>query len=397
MKKTLFPTLLAAMVATVALCGGCADNSALPSLNMERAIDNPRTFDLGEIAESIEFIPLDGTSPDALVGEIRSMDGSDDRFYIQDFNPGPVKIFDSRGRFLTTRGSIGRGPDELVMIGRMTLDRERDNLYLDDWGWGIGKVRGYSPDGEIIARHDSTNLVSLTFLKDKFFGVEHSYVGFSGDNDPPVGEKSVLLTTMTPELRPVGTFETVDKGAPRVFLPGNMIRTFPRAFVSHDGEMLVVKEFRSDTVYHLADGERLRAAYILDGGRHAIPQGAFGESATVAWNDDYHVVNLVREDNRYIFVETLSGRPLKFHTLVFDRDDPSGGFSATGADGTPGLFIDGMVFNPHYLHRGQLVGYVDAIDIVDNAASITDPKLKALAATLREDSNPVIVVANLKQ
>jgi hypothetical protein len=40
---------------------------------------------------------------------------------------------------------------------------------------------------------------------------------------------------------------------------------------------------------------------------------------------------------------------------------------------------------------------MQAIDIVDNAEQITDPDLKALAATLTENDNPVIVVVKLKK
>ncbi len=42
-------------------------------------------------------------------------------------------------------------------------------------------------------------------------------------------------------------------------------------------------------------------------------------------------------------------------------------------------------------------GDIATLDIVDNAGSITDPKLKEIAATLKEDDNPVIVVAELKK
>ncbi len=83
--------------------------------------------------------------------------------------------------------------------------------------------------------------------------------------------------------------------------------------------------------------------------------------------------------------------------LVFDRREGFGGFSAVGPDGGAGLFVGGLAFTPMYIRDNRLVGYMQALDIVDNADAITNPDLKALAATLREDSNPVIVVATLKK
>jgi hypothetical protein len=74
-----------------------------------------------------------------------------------------------------------------------------------------------------------------------------------------------------------------------------------------------------------------------------------------------------------------------------------GGFSATGGpDGKPGLFIDGVKLTPMYVRDNRLVGVMQALDIVDGAGRITRPDLKELAAGLREDNNPVIVVATLK-
>ncbi len=83
--------------------------------------------------------------------------------------------------------------------------------------------------------------------------------------------------------------------------------------------------------------------------------------------------------------------------IILDKRDPSGGFAAVGPDGKPGLFLDGIAFSPQYIRDNRLVGYIRALDIADNRDAITNPKLKALAATLKEDSNPVIVVARLNK
>jgi hypothetical protein len=83
--------------------------------------------------------------------------------------------------------------------------------------------------------------------------------------------------------------------------------------------------------------------------------------------------------------------------LVIDRDDPSKGFSAVGPDDRQGLFVGGMAFAPLYMRDNRLVGCMQALDLVDNAERITDPDLKRVAAGLKEDSNPVIVVATLKR
>jgi hypothetical protein len=82
---------------------------------------------------------------------------------------------------------------------------------------------------------------------------------------------------------------------------------------------------------------------------------------------------------------------------LFDRREDYAGFTTLGPDGSEGLFLDGVRFQPAYIRDNQLVGYMSALDIVDNAESITNPDLKALAATLKEDNNPVIITAKLKK
>jgi hypothetical protein len=66
-----------------------------------------------------------------------------------------------------------------------------------------------------------------------------------------------------------------------------------------------------------------------------------------------------------------------------------------GAENEPGLFAGGIAFKPMYVRDNRLVGCMQALDIVDGADRITDPRLKALAATLKEDSNPIIIIAQL--
>jgi hypothetical protein len=116
------------------------------------------------------------------------------------------------------------------------------------------------------------------------------------------------------------------------------------------------------------------------------------------WSNRNFTVDNVWEGDRYFIVSATNllqiQQPCR---LIFDRRDlVSGGFSATGSDGKPGLFIGGIVFTPCYIRDNRIVGYMQALDIADGRDAITDPRLKALAAILKEDSNPVIVVASLK-
>ena len=134
-------------------------------------------------------------------------------------------------------------------------------------------------------------------------------------------------------------------------------------------------------------------------GRYFIPFEAFGENPAERWDEAYHDATYVYDGDKYVIVRSSSFAEGSFDTnyLVLDRHKPYDGFSAFGPNGKPGLFIDGIKFTPCYIRDNRLVGYIQAIDIVDSADLLTNPDLKAIAATLDEDSNPVIVVATLKK
>ena len=60
----------------------------------------------------------------------------------------------------------------------------------------------------------------------------------------------------------------------------------------------------------------------------------------------------------------------------------------------------GMAFWPNYISSdGKMVSFCNAQDFLDYYESLEDPSLeiKRLAANLSPDSNPIIVIANLKK
>ena len=168
--------------------------------------------------------------------------------------------------------------------------------------------------------------------------------------------------------------------------------------LSANGTSLLMKEGLSDTVFHYLPGGVLKPALVLYHGRYAPPPEAFVTNPKVDW-DRYYVTTEILHDGEHTFLTVHNGFPgspgsLGFAFLVLDEGE--GGFSATGPDGTRGLYLNGIRFFTRHLRDGRLTGYMQALDIVDNRHAITHPGLATLAATLTEDSNPVIVVARLK-
>jgi hypothetical protein len=376
-------------------CDGRAESGDIPVLDLEAAIDNEKVLDITEIADKVEFIPLDDSTERSLIGTIWNMSESKNCFYVHE-GGNPVKLFDRAGKFISTRGTFGRGPDEFLMMAAPTADWESDDLYM--WGFSGGRrlIMRYDRTGKIVARSDSVSrpdeaLVNGTFHDDRLVLWKQR----SGPVDAHESTtKSTLLEILSPDLLPAGKVETTDRNMELRIVTANGWGAFQSGFMSDNGKSLLVHETLSDTVSYCNPDMTLSTAYTLHLGRYFPPAELFGEGATKTWSTDYGYVGSMWESDEYVIVR-INHNP-GYEYLVFERSNIPGGFSAVGPDGKPGIFIGGIAFTPMYVRDNRLVGYMQAIDIVDNAASITNPDLKLLAATLKEDSNPVIVVAKLK-
>lgn len=75
-------------------------------------------------------------------------------------------------------------------------------------------------------------------------------------------------------------------------------------------------------------------------------------------------------------------------TLRYNSDYNLAGFT-NDLDG-------GMPFYPIYIKDGKMYQMLDAIDFIEYAEVSNSAKMKEVAATLTEESNPVLVVVTLK-
>ena len=389
-------------------CGVKSPSGDIPILDLAAAIDNPRAFDLAEIAESIELIPIDDSDPRGLMSGASRIAETKSGFYIAGDSRQPVKLFDRSGKFVATRGSIGRGPNEYLNVFAVVADYDSDRV----WVVSQSSLVAFDADGALVARNDSVTSLGqgAAWFDGRLMLMRDPPLVFDIDKGPGSAPAPDSLATLVDlfapdlsrydgiEVRAKGmnivlTYDTVGEGV------GNF-RLYSNAnIISDNGENLLIKEGRCDTVFRYLSGGTLQPAFRLDVGRYGVPVEAYLSFNPGVDMERYYMVTQLLNAPRYTFVSGYRGYGSSTEYLVFDGDDPAGGFSATGPEGEPGLFLGGVEFRPVYIRDNRLVGYMQALDIADDAESdvITDPQLKALAPKLKEDSNPVIVVAELKK
>lgn len=394
---------LAALTLAILTLAGCGDTAApgeLRTLDLEAAIDNAKTFDLAEIAETIDFIPLDDTQKEGLVGEITVLNESKNRFFVKDnARVSPIKIFDRTGRFLRTEGRYGRGPGEYTNILNFTTDHDTDNLYMAVSS-GNSSLVVYDPSGRELTRNDSVMVNRMVIHDGSLLLLRGILINAEEMDLPPGGVMRPFLDRYSlPGLELETTIEAPDRGLSGVIrsMPNNGIRVTPgpSTVLASDGGSVLVKEAISDTLKRYRN-DALEPAFVLDPGKYAIPDGALGMNPSVELGNSYAVSGVMGGEG-YLFVEAYGYRDKVRTRLVFDLEDPAASFSATGPGGQNGFFLDGIAFHPMYVLGGRLVGFMQALDIVDAAETLSSPDMQALAANLKEDSNPVIVIVTLKK
>lgn len=391
MKKIALPLLVLAVC--LAGCRNRSTDSGLSTLDVEAAIDNRRSFDLTEIAEGIEFIPLDDSDDRGLVGSIGELQESTNGFYICEGFMTPVQNFDKTGKFVSSFGRIGRGPEETTYIIGTTVDYEGGNVYIDGQN---SSIVAYDTAGRMFARNDSISSIQILYHNGQLLSLTRRSVA---DPDAYNGDRLTWIDLFSRDLKPEGSIDGPNPGPYDIYdrsLTSGAYNVGSMPFLSDNGKNLIVRQGRNDTLYYYNKGA-LEPVWLLDLGGYALPAEAYGLDPVEKWNENYFSVDNVWEGDRYIVVTADNRQRQPLRRLLFDKENLSGGFSATGPDGRNGLFIDGVAFTPCYIRDNRLVGYMRALDVIDNADTTTRPDLKAIAGGMTEDSNPVLVVVTLKK
>ncbi len=393
MKNNFAVTLLAAALIVTGCGRKMSGDGGLPMIDVEAAIDNPRPFDLTEIADRIEFIPLDDSDDRGLVGSIGTLQESSSGFYICEGFMTPVQHFDKTGKYVSSFGRIGRGLGETTFIVDMTVDYGAGNVYIDARS---PSVAAYDAAGRMFARSDSIPCIQILYHDGQLLALSRHNL-----RDPEAyrSERIAIVDVFSPDLKPVTSIDGPNPGPYDIMdrsLTSGAYNVGSSLFLSDNGKELIVRQGRNDTLYYYNKGA-LKPAWRLDLGRYAPPAEVYGLDPVKKWDENYFSVDNVWEGGRYLVVTADNRQRLPDRRLVFDKENLSAGFSATGPAGDPGLFLDGIAFTPCYIRDNRLVGYLRAFDIADRRDRITHPDLKTIAAALAEDSNPVLVIATLKK
>jgi len=130
---------------------GCSSDNqktetGLKVIDVAGGVGKSRQVNLSEIADTIEYIPLETTQESFL-----SPPQFDRIFYENDIVYFPqktdiIKLFNSKGEYLSTFNRLGRGPQEYETIGKPQIDNASGKIIINSFD----KIVEYSLNGEFI-------------------------------------------------------------------------------------------------------------------------------------------------------------------------------------------------------------------------------------------------------
>lgn len=129
------------------------------------SIDKKESTKLSEIAERIEYIPLQ-TGDGFLIGEMEKLIVWNGNFYIWERLTDAILIFDSEGKFLHKIQKNGQGPDEYPRIRYFTMDMKNGNIYI--YSDMAKAIYAYTAQGDFIKKIPSPLILDS-------FAVQGSY------------------------------------------------------------------------------------------------------------------------------------------------------------------------------------------------------------------------------
>ncbi len=427
-----FKSLLFALpVALAVSCGGGSKQTAIPtgepytvSFDIE-TIDPDAPFPaLSEMVDSIEYVKLE-LVPDMPIGIIMTRPIiTDEHIFISDIVDQGVLQYTRQGRFVRRIGAVGRGPGEYSWASSMLLDRGRNIFYIfqgfDDkllgydlsTGRFIGETSIIKADGSEWSMFDNrTNVIHqlsdsvalLTYvsslrafresagleMEDYLFSlidINSARITYNHKSGIQSGEGLALNLWRDPE----GRINVFDIGVDKAFVINDDLSTRDRLFfdMGPNKYEFVSMDQRSSTSSHtltvIPPTKGIHIQGIMESDRYFV--------------FTMHSANLFENKNRMMSFDKTTGErslgPLLADSSIQGlANDIDGGFSGFAE-------YDGNLSWASY----------DAYKMIENLTpehfarvrgSVKDPAkldaLQAFVATLKEEDNPVIAIAHLKQ
>ncbi len=384
-----------------------ADTNAFFTINFAEIIKEQKEVPLSEIAESVEYVPLEN-SEKALLGNVFDVQLTPDYIFIRHSGSRLLTQFSRDGKYIRHIGTEGRGPKEYGLIRKFSLDQENRLIYIHT-NW-THKIVVYNFDGEFVRslRFPTSGRGHISWSRDSFL------VSFS---EPQLGnEPYVFIETNF-------NGDTIQTTSNHIFWDESeqahfMVSYWGRNVYYRANDKLHMKSWYNDTVYTFNDQNRIVPKFIIDLKNHKLPDDqVYERKSSKPLPDECYWVS-VNESSNYIFIR-YGGQ---YDRLKKDMKEGANGCMYVDKKTKEGIalkrnedatgFVNDINGGPRFMPRFSndtlifvdvsaldMKTYLDSEQFKNQEVEFPEQKEKLvqLNKNLKEDDNHILMFARMKK
>ncbi|PKP06921.1 MAG: hypothetical protein CVU10_05020 [Bacteroidetes bacterium HGW-Bacteroidetes-5] len=407
MRKYLSRVLTIVICISLTSCISEKISNELEVISFEGIRDGAGFVNLSEVASSVKYIPLETNDYSLLDNAPRPVMESGN-FYIFSGKESCYKAFSGDGKFIGRIGRKGRATGEYVHLQPFSLsfNFKNGNPLLHSYN----KIIEYDNDGKLVKEVLAPDtLKSYTSLKTMKLGKNYlalygnlsknRYKFFYFDSQGRIIDEY----PKSYELSPVKQIRGDADGEEEVMV-GFKVMITPSVYNYKDYIKVITET--NDTIFSFGPQFERHIDYILDYGKEKTPDYP---TDTERENSLYINSRFTCESDNFIFFRihfpATDQRNISSYTnlaiyskekkeLTLLKNSEADFRSLTGLRND---IDNGIPFWPSYISKdGEMIMSIPALNFIELSKEYDSPEMKKIAATLNENSNPVMVVVKLK-
>ena len=418
------------LLCAILLGGSCSrqvDESAMHCINIEEAVENISEVMLSEYVSSLKYTPLE-TNDSVLLGTIDHQFTTNDSlmFFVSGHSQKCIHMYTHNGKYVRDIGAKGNGPGEYLAVRSMTVIPKINALFVE----GGPKAIVYSlDDGKPISERwitdffdDSKNYIMKHKGRENM--VYNMTIGnincHNGHIYATAGDNSELDQYFI-KMEPDFSLDTIIPMRKTSLKIGSSSVICCHLYI-YDNKVNIIHG-REDTVYTW-ENESLKPRMLLSYGNipsrttmptikrtdpifypntahmHGVYAKLWYYGGSIFTETDKFAIGSVLLPADIVKTKKVRQSKNRISEFIYDKKTRKTRIIKPNYELKFGAFTNdidgGMPFWPTQHIGNKLYQFVDAVTFIEMSKKYNSPRMKEIAATLTEESNPVMIEATLK-
>lgn len=288
----------------------CKENNQhknIELIDLTTTLNSRDKVNLSEIASKIEYIKFEDDSI-SLISTLQqpnyNIRFSDDNIFV---NSGGILRFNSKGKFLNTIGSIGKGPQEYVNADTFTPIYSGTDTIIAVYSAAQQKLLKYKLNGEFIDDF-SINFWPMHVIN---FGENLVFVNLIGNRQPSGYKALSIISSNSGSIKKRLIYKEKERNID--------LESFAMNAIYHLQDTLSYWEHAYDTIWRITRDFKTIPKYKLNIGNNTLPPESHVKEIVYDFNKykKYDKLNRMHETKDYIFFSVMHKNRL--HKIVYNK------------------------------------------------------------------------------